>query len=113
MARTSTASSPKPPAATRARSCHSAPTSTAGRTARTTTSSTSSAQFFAANGYAVLQVNYRGSPARGAAFQKAIFADWGNKEVVDLLGRRGRGHRAAASPIPTGSASAAGATAAS
>lgn len=43
-------------------------------------------QFFAANGYAVLGVNYRGSSARGAAYQKAIFADWGNKEVQDLLG---------------------------
>ena len=43
-------------------------------------------QLFAANGYAVLAVNYRGSAAAAASFQKAIFADWGNKEVVDLLG---------------------------
>ncbi len=43
-------------------------------------------QFFAANGYAVLGVNYRGSNGRGSAYQKAIFADWGNKEVVDLIG---------------------------
>jgi dipeptidyl aminopeptidase/acylaminoacyl peptidase len=43
-------------------------------------------QLFAANGYAVLAVNYRGSSGRGSAFQKAIFADWGNKEVEDLLG---------------------------
>jgi dipeptidyl aminopeptidase/acylaminoacyl peptidase len=43
-------------------------------------------EFFAANGYVVLAVNYRGSNGRGSAFQKAIFADWGNKEVVDLLG---------------------------
>ncbi len=43
-------------------------------------------QFLAANGYVVLEVNYRGSSARGAAYQKAIAADWGNKEVVDLLG---------------------------
>ena len=41
---------------------------------------------FAANGYVVISVNYRGSNGRGNAFQKAIFADWGNKEVVDLLG---------------------------
>jgi dipeptidyl aminopeptidase/acylaminoacyl peptidase len=34
----------------------------------------------------VLSVNYRGSSGRGSAFQKAIYADWGNKEVVDLLG---------------------------
>lgn len=38
----------------------------------------------AAAGYAVLQVNYRGSSGRGQAFQRAIFADWGNKEVQDL-----------------------------
>jgi dipeptidyl aminopeptidase/acylaminoacyl peptidase len=43
-------------------------------------------EFFAANGYAVLSVNYRGSDGRGSAFQRAIFADWGNKEVVDLMG---------------------------
>ncbi len=43
-------------------------------------------QFFAANGYVVISVNYRGSTGRGSAYQKAIFADWGNKEVVDLLG---------------------------
>ena len=30
--------------------------------------------------------NYRGSNGRGSAYQKAIFADWGNKEVTDLLG---------------------------
>jgi dipeptidyl aminopeptidase/acylaminoacyl peptidase len=43
-------------------------------------------EFFAANGYVVVAVNYRGSNGRGSAFQKAIFADWGGKEVVDLLG---------------------------
>jgi dipeptidyl aminopeptidase/acylaminoacyl peptidase len=34
----------------------------------------------------VVAVNYRGSAGRGADFQKAIVADWGNKEVIDLLG---------------------------
>jgi dipeptidyl aminopeptidase/acylaminoacyl peptidase len=43
-------------------------------------------QLFAANGYAVLSVNYRGSNGRGLAYQRAIFADWGHKEVEDLLG---------------------------
>ena len=43
-------------------------------------------ELFAANGYAVLSVNYRGSSGRGSAYQKAIYGDWGNKEVVDLLG---------------------------
>jgi dipeptidyl aminopeptidase/acylaminoacyl peptidase len=43
-------------------------------------------EVFAAQGYVVVAVNYRGSNGRGAKFQKAIFADWGNLEVVDLLG---------------------------
>jgi dipeptidyl aminopeptidase/acylaminoacyl peptidase len=42
-------------------------------------------QMFAASGYAVLAVNYRGSAGRGAKFSKAIAADWGNYEVQDLL----------------------------
>ena len=42
-------------------------------------------ELFAANGYAVLNVNYRGSNGRGEKYQQAIFADWGDKEVVDLL----------------------------
>jgi dipeptidyl aminopeptidase/acylaminoacyl peptidase len=43
-------------------------------------------QLFAANGYAVAQVNYRGSSGRGLAYCEAISGDWGNKEVKDLLG---------------------------
>ncbi len=42
-------------------------------------------QLFAANGYAVLAVNYRGSSGRGQKFSRAIAADWGNYEVQDLL----------------------------
>ncbi|HLJ48786.1 MAG TPA: S9 family peptidase [Bryobacteraceae bacterium] len=42
-------------------------------------------QFFAAHGYVVLNVNYRGSAGRGQKFSESIFADWGNKEVADLL----------------------------
>jgi dipeptidyl aminopeptidase/acylaminoacyl peptidase len=41
-------------------------------------------QWFAANGYAVLAVNYRGSSGRGSKFSKSIFADWGHYEVDDL-----------------------------
>jgi dipeptidyl aminopeptidase/acylaminoacyl peptidase len=41
-------------------------------------------QFFAANGYAVLAVNYRGSSGRGMKFSRSIFADWGHYEVEDL-----------------------------
>ena len=42
-------------------------------------------QYLAANGYAVLNVNYRGSSGRGQEHAKSIFADWGHKEVEDLL----------------------------
>lgn len=42
-------------------------------------------QVFAANGYAVLAVNYRGSSGRGQKYSRAIFADWGHYEVEDLL----------------------------
>jgi dipeptidyl aminopeptidase/acylaminoacyl peptidase len=41
-------------------------------------------QVFAANGYAVLAVNYRGSSGRGQKYSRAIFADWGHFEVDDL-----------------------------
>src|SRR5207237_7833128 len=41
-------------------------------------------QLFAANGYVVVNVNYRGSSGRGEKYQVAISADWGNKEVIDL-----------------------------
>jgi dipeptidyl aminopeptidase/acylaminoacyl peptidase len=42
-------------------------------------------ELFAANGYVVVAANYRGSAGRGEAYQRAIYADWGNKEVQDLL----------------------------
>lgn len=42
-------------------------------------------QLFAAHGYAVLNVNYRGSSGRGSAFQQSIFNNWGVYEVQDLL----------------------------
>ncbi|MFT4154017.1 S9 family peptidase [Parafilimonas sp.] len=40
----------------------------------------------AAGGYAVAAVNYRGSSGRGKNYIRAIYGDWGNKEVVDILG---------------------------
>lgn len=42
-------------------------------------------QLFAGHGYAILNVNYRGSAGRSAAYQQIIFSDWGDKEVTDLL----------------------------
>ncbi|MGH9475462.1 MAG: S9 family peptidase [Terriglobales bacterium] len=41
-------------------------------------------QIFAAHGYAVLNVNYRGSNGRGQAYSQAISGDWGNLEEKDL-----------------------------
>ena len=41
-------------------------------------------QWLAAQGYAVLAVNYRGSDGRGIDYATTIAADWGNKEVKDL-----------------------------
>jgi len=42
-------------------------------------------QLFATHGYVVLAINYRGSTGRGAQFARTILADWGHKEVEDLL----------------------------
>ncbi len=43
-------------------------------------------QVLAGGGYAVVGVNYRGSNGRGLDYCKAIYADWGNKEVLDIMG---------------------------
>jgi dipeptidyl aminopeptidase/acylaminoacyl peptidase len=42
-------------------------------------------QLLAASGFVVLGVNYRGSSGRGNVFSRTIFADWGHKEVEDLI----------------------------
>jgi dipeptidyl aminopeptidase/acylaminoacyl peptidase len=42
-------------------------------------------QSYAARGYAVVAVNPRGSSGRGFDFARAIYADWGNKDVADVL----------------------------
>jgi dipeptidyl aminopeptidase/acylaminoacyl peptidase len=42
-------------------------------------------QMFAAQGYVVVGINYRGGSGRGFDFSRAIFADWGHKEVQDIL----------------------------
>ncbi len=56
-------------------------------------------------------VNYRGSSGRGFDFANAIFADWGHKEVEDLLTATDT-LVARGIADPDASASAAGATAA-
>ena len=55
-----------------------------GPTAQDTHSFSADRQLFAAHGYAVLNVNYRGSTGRGHSYSDAINADWGHKEVLDL-----------------------------
>ncbi len=42
-------------------------------------------QFLAAQGYAVVAPNPRGSTGRGYAYQRALFADWGEADVPDVL----------------------------
>ncbi len=42
-------------------------------------------QLFAARGYAVVAANPRGSTGRGPEFEKAIWADWGNRDAQDVL----------------------------
>jgi dipeptidyl aminopeptidase/acylaminoacyl peptidase len=43
------------------------------------------AQFLASRGYAVLQVNFRGSSGRGQAFEQAGYGQWGAKIQDDLI----------------------------
>jgi Dipeptidyl aminopeptidases/acylaminoacyl-peptidases len=43
------------------------------------------AQLFAANGYAVILPNPRGSTGRGETFAMGIYADWGHRDVEDDL----------------------------
>jgi dipeptidyl aminopeptidase/acylaminoacyl peptidase len=42
-------------------------------------------QLLAAQGYAVVASNPRGSSGRGEAYSRAIFADWGNVDAQDVL----------------------------
>ena len=42
-------------------------------------------QVLAANGFAVVAANPRGSSGRGFEFAKAIYADWGVKDTADVL----------------------------
>lgn len=43
------------------------------------------AQFLASRGYAVLQVNFRGSGGRGEAFERSGYRQWGGKMMDDLI----------------------------
>jgi dipeptidyl aminopeptidase/acylaminoacyl peptidase len=43
------------------------------------------AELFAANGYVVIMINFRGSTGYGQAFVDAINGDWGGKPFTDLM----------------------------
>jgi dipeptidyl aminopeptidase/acylaminoacyl peptidase len=43
------------------------------------------AQFYAANGYTTVMVNPRGSSGRGQDYASAIWADWGNRDFIDVM----------------------------
>jgi dipeptidyl aminopeptidase/acylaminoacyl peptidase len=43
------------------------------------------AELFAANGYVVVMINFRGSTGYGQAFADAINGDWGGKPFTDLM----------------------------
>jgi dipeptidyl aminopeptidase/acylaminoacyl peptidase len=42
-------------------------------------------QFYTANGYVVIAINPRGSSGRGFDFSRAIYANWGDVDVKDVL----------------------------
>ncbi|MGI9248171.1 MAG: S9 family peptidase [Woeseiaceae bacterium] len=44
----------------------------------------STSQALAAQGFLVVNPNYRGSSGRGREFSRAIYADWGNLEIQDI-----------------------------
>ncbi|MGV2437479.1 MAG UNVERIFIED_CONTAM: prolyl oligopeptidase family serine peptidase [Anaerolineae bacterium] len=41
--------------------------------------------FWVARGYAVLQVNYRGSTGYGRAFRMALAGEWGRVDALDCM----------------------------
>ena len=45
----------------------------------------SEVQLFASRGYAVLQINYRGSGGYGDTFQQAGYMQWGGKMIQDII----------------------------
>lgn len=56
-----------------------------GPQSQTNTSFDMRRQILAAQGYAVVSPNYRGSTGFGKAWGRAIWADWGNKDLADCL----------------------------
>ncbi len=56
-----------------------------GPTGQVPESYSAEAQFFATRGYAVLEVNYRGSSGCGRAFQRELVGRWGLVDVDDVV----------------------------
>ena len=54
-------------------------------------------QFYTANGYVVIAINPRGSSGRGFDFSRAIYANWGDVDVKDVLA--GIDHVVAQGPV--------------
>ncbi|WP_287418013.1 prolyl oligopeptidase family serine peptidase [Oceanithermus sp.] len=67
---------PRPPAIV---SVHGGPTS------QRTLAFNPQAQFFAANGYAYLELNYRGSTGYGRSYREALYGRWGEVDVADAV----------------------------
>ncbi|MEM1350307.1 MAG: S9 family peptidase, partial [Myxococcota bacterium] len=57
-----------------------------GPTSQRTAAFESRNQFFATRGFAVLDVNYRGSTGYGRAYMNALFGKWGILDVEDAVG---------------------------
>jgi len=56
-----------------------------GPTSQRTLAFNAQAQFFAANGYAYLELNYRGSTGYGRRYREALYGNWGVVDVADAV----------------------------
>lgn len=59
-----------------------------GPTSQRTAAFEERSQFFATRGFAVVDVNYRGSTGYGRDYREALLGDWGVKDVQDVVSAR-------------------------